>query len=276
MNRNEIITELKRRYLRNEPVTEKEIVESDPQFFYAVLQEFGSWHKLEKEVGLLQRHLKEREKYFLYLMMKERRERFGVEALRHKNIEEEVKEKIAEGFGTVKKLTKDILDGWNQDRVLYEAHTYFITGGTPESLKKDRSLLYENIYKYFADEEHFYKEYEKRFLIQPLDEVKEQPVQEKVEESLEVSETQDKFVGFDIDTLVAIGYMTKEEADEIRTAAAKPIEEVIEFVSKLDPNVTDQQLAKENRLMWLAIKHKFGSLDAARRKITEQVQGKMA
>ena len=270
MIKSEIIAELKRRYLRNEPVTEKEIVESDPQFFYAVLQEFGSWHKLEKEVGLLQRHLKEREKYFLYLLMKERKERFGVEALRHKNIEDDLKEKIAECFGTVKKLTKEILDGWNQDRVLFEAHTYFITGGTPQALKKERSWLYENIFKYFADEEHFYQEYEKRFLIQPLEEVKAMPESEIVEDSQEVSDSQESKVGFDIDTLVAIGYMTEKEAAEIKEAASKSIDEVIEFVSQLDPDVTDKQLAKENRLMWLAIKHKMGSLESARRKIAQQ------
>lgn len=266
MNRKEIITEFKTRYLKNDPITEKDIVISDPEYFRTVLEEFGSWHKLEKEVGILKRHIKEREKYFLFLMMKERKERFGVEALRHKNIEEEIKEKISDNFGTVKNLTKNILDGWNQDRVLFEAHTFFITGGTASSLKKYRSILFEKIPQFFVTEERFYKEYEKRFLIQPLNE----DIVEQVEPEEEVEEVKSVptgSVGFNIETLVAIGYMKQEDVEELRAAASKSKEEILEFVSGLDSNITDQELAKENRLMWLAIKNQLGGIDAARQEL---------
>lgn len=270
MNKEQMITEFKQRYLRNENVSEKEIAINDHQFFRAVLEEFGSWHKFEKEMGFLQRHLREREKYFLFMMMKERKERFGVEALRHKNIEDEIKEKITEGFGTVKKLTKDILDGWNQERVLFEAHTYFVTGGTAQSLKKERSLLAENISRFFANEEHFYAEYEKRFLIQPLNEVQAEivEVEPEVEELKEVSPVQNT-VGIDLDFLVNIGYMPKEKAVSLKKAYSIPVEEVYKFVSELDSNVSEEKLQQENSLMYLAI-NRLGGLAAIRQEQKEE------
>lgn len=264
MNKEEMITEFKQRYLRNEDVSEKEIAINDHQFFRTVLEEFGSWHKFEKEMGFLQRHLREREKYFLFMMMKERKERFGVEALRHKNIEDEIKEKITEGFGTVKKLTKDILDGWNQERVLFEAHTYFITGGTAQMLKKERSLLAENISRFFANEEHFYAEYEKRFLIQPLNEVQAEIVADVTEEEdLKDVTPVPNTVGIDLDFLVNIGYMPKEKAISLKKAYSIPEEEVYKFVSELDKNVSEEQLQQENSLMYLAI-NRLGGLEAIR------------
>lgn len=268
MKRNEIITEFKRRYLKNESVTEKDIVVNDLQFFHLVLEEFGSWHKLVKEVGLLNRHLKEREKYFLYLIMKERKERFPADVLRHKNIKPpELKAKIAEGFGTIKKLTHDILDGWNQDRVIYEAHTYFITGGRPELLSTDNPILSENIDKFFADEKHFYDEYQRRFLIQPLDEIH---TQQEIQEPEEVPAAP---TGLDISALlVAVGYLDKEKADNIAAAEKTSIEEVQEFVNNLDPNMTESQLAEENARMFLAVVNKFGNLSNARQQNVEKLK----
>ncbi|MCK1999980.1 hypothetical protein MZM54_01105 [[Brevibacterium] frigoritolerans] len=260
MNRKEIITEFKRRYLKNESVTEKDVVVNDLQFFHLVLEEFGSWHKLVKEVGILNRHLKEREKYYLYLMMKERKERFPSDVLRKKNIEPEIKEKIANGFGTIKKLTHEILDGWNQDRVIYEAHTYFITGGTPELLSKKNPILSENIAKFFADEAHFYDEYQRRFLIQPLEEIQ---TQQEIQEPEEVPAAQGQ--GLDISALLlAVGYLDKDKADNIAAAEKTSIEEVQEFVNNLDPNMTESQLAEENARMFLAVVNKFGNLSNAR------------
>ncbi|MED2737572.1 hypothetical protein [Bacillus toyonensis] len=268
--REELKTEYKRRFLKNETLSEIEVVNIDPDYFNAVLKVFGSWHKLEKEVGILQRHFKEREKYFLFLMMKERKERFGMEAMRHKNIEENVKESIMNGFGTVKKLTKDILDGWNQDRILFEAHTFFITGGKPNNLKKERSLLFEHIGKFFIDEEHFYDEYQKRFLIQPLEKANNNSTakssvikrtnKKKAERRPMLSG--DKLV--DIDLLIKMGYITNEDAASIKNMMKITREQMIEFVESKPMNYGDTELKNENEGMWQAIKKEFGSIDDVR------------
>lgn len=273
MNRNEIIEEVKLRYLRNEPITEKEIVASDLPFFHAVLEEFGSWHKMESEVGLKTKHIREREKYFLFMMMKERKERFGIEALRHKNIEDEVKLKITEYFRTVKKLTRDILDGWSQDRVLFETHTYHLIGGRPENLKRDRSLLYDNIIKFFISIDNFYQEYEKHFLINPLKESQQRSIRSDntMKESSKVVEPENNTSvnAFDLDTLVAYGFMEPEQADEIRKSAMITNDQIVEFVKELGDDVTSNQLFKDNRVMWVAIKKRFGGLEEAKKAISE-------
>ncbi|WP_088362375.1 hypothetical protein [Bacillus cereus] len=268
--REDLITEYKRRFLKNETLSEKEVVNIDPDYFNLVLKVFGSWHKLEKEVGILQRHFKEREKYFLFLMMKERKERFGIEAMRHKNIEDSVKTSIMNGFGTVKKLTKDILDGWNQDRILFEAHTFFITGGKPNNLKKERSLLAKHIGKFFIDEEHFYDEYQKRFLIQPLENAKnksaakttvaKKPVKKKVEKQPMLSGN----AGVDLEKLVKWGYISQDDAAAIKSALNITREQMIEFVESKPMNYGEKELKAENKEMWQAIKQEFGSIDDVR------------
>lgn len=270
----ELKTEYKRRFLKNETLSEIEVVNIDPDFFNVVLKVFGSWHKLEKEVGILQRHFKEREKYFLFLMMKERKERFGMEAMRHKNIEENVKESIMNGFGTVKKLTKDILDGWNQDRILFEAHTFFITGGKPNNLKKERSLLFEHIGKFFIDEEHFYDEYQKRFLIQPLEKTSNNTTtkstvikrtNKKKAERQKLLPTGSGNTELTVDKFLQWGYITKEDADEIKAAMNITREQLIEFVESKPMNYGDSDMKKEDKSMWRALQvHEFKSIDEVR------------
>ncbi|MFP7486497.1 hypothetical protein SFC65_20225 [Priestia filamentosa] len=267
MNREEIIEEMKLRYLKNEPITEREMVESDMPFFQDIIKVFGSWRKMEDSLGLKQRHINERERYFLFMTMKLRQERFGIDALRHKNIEEELKDKIKAQFRTVKKLIKEVINGWNQDRVVYEAHTYFLTGGTPESLQKKNPELYQKALLFFLSEEKFYNEYTKRLLINPIEEVeKAQETEKVVEEELQNNSAQ----GFGLKDLVEIGYMSKQEAQEIQMAAVLPKEDVLKYLETLGPEIDSASLAQENRVMFLAIRNKFGTLEEARQELQKQ------
>lgn len=290
-----LIDELKRRYLRNEPVTEQEIVQNDLEFFRKVIDAFGSWSKFEKKIGLLQRHLQERTRYFLYYTMLLRSQsEYGNERLRYKNIEPEMKKEIKKNFGTILKLTENIINGWSQDRVIFEAHTYFITGGLAQNLEAEKPELFEMIKLYFRDVNHFYEEYEKRFLIQPLNEVvveaagystdsaeesvnnvaqtsnqETEPTKEEISTPA-ASKQSSKKRGFDINSLVKAGYMSEDALKEVKEAASKSKEEVVDFVLGLDTQVTDQELSSTNRKMWLAVKNNFGDLESARIAATEQ------
>ncbi|MGF7535589.1 hypothetical protein AAGG74_18205 [Bacillus mexicanus] len=333
MKKDEILKEVIFRYLRNEPIAEKDIAEYDYDFFRTVLREFGTWNRMEIDFGFKAKHRKERDKYFLYMMMKERKKRFGIEALKYKNIEDEIKEKITYHFKTVKNLTRDILEGWSKEKVLFEAHTYHLTGGTPENLSENKTL-YKNIIEFFDSEDKFYQEYEKHFFINPLkmpvelgearkidvadsttlgrqmhNEVREKDTQkidetdnvgsdfsaqmanevgktetpkiqavnntafdlnEQINNEVGKKDTKNELsntVSYDLDTLVAFGFMEPEQAEMVKKAAKMPLKDIVFFIMQMDYGVSNEALSKENAIMWLAIKKRFGDLETAKKEI---------
>ncbi|WP_456363763.1 hypothetical protein [Priestia aryabhattai] len=279
----EIKQEFYKRFFLNQPVTELEVYNTDKDFFGKILNTFGSWAKFERETGFLQRHLREREKFFLYMKMKMRSQdvkRFGpnpaVEGLRHKSIEPEVKDRISECFGTIIALTNYIVDDWNEDRVVFEAHSHFITGASPEDLPKKDPIMYGKLIEIFAPkkdkenvakaEENFYAEYLKRFMINPLEMIS---AQKSLQEGMAEIKEKEKLptvgdVGIDLKTLIAIGYIKQEDAEQILASSKVGKEEVLDYVNSLDENITDSQLASQDTAKWLAVKNKFGSLKKAR------------
>lgn len=153
---------MKQRYWRHEPVMEREVFREDQTLFTSIIDAFGSWHAMERTIGLKARHLRERERYLLYLMLKERKKRFGSESLRHKNIEPELKTRIASHFRSVKKLTH-MIGVWTPDTLIYETHTHFITGGSDEDFPYRKQVL-----SLYPDMDSFYDAYERRLLLHPI------------------------------------------------------------------------------------------------------------
>ncbi|QJX80560.1 hypothetical protein [Priestia megaterium] len=295
-------TELKKEELKNKfyrlflsykPVTEKEIFNTNIEFFTEVINTFESWSKFEKETGFLQRHLREREKFLLYMTMKTRakdEERFGpdcaVEALRHKNIDETLKEKIAENFGTVRNLTNFINKNWNEDRVIFEAHSLFITGAEPHELAEKDPIMYDYLIEIFKGKdgdpakavENFYNEYVKRFMINPLEIAKASAkanneantgVEQRIQEIEEKEMLPTGRAGIDISTLEAIGYISSENANVVKESARMPREQILDYVSKLDSSMKDSELAKKDMTMWLAVKNVLGGLTNARKELSK-------
>jgi len=282
-----------RLFLAYEPVTEKEIFNKNIEFFTEVINTFESWSKFEKETGFLQRHLREREKFLLYMTMKTRaadEKRFGpdcaVEALRHKNIGDELKEKIAENFGTVKNLTNFINKNWNEDRVIFEAHSLFITGAEPHELAEKNPIMYDYLIEIFKGKdgdpakavENFYNEYVKRFMINPLEIAKASAkanteantgVEQGIQEIEEKEMLPTGRAGIDISTLEAIGYISSENANVVKESARMPREKILDYVSGLDPSMKDSELAKKDMTMWLAVKNVLGGLTNARKELSK-------
>ncbi|MFB8424682.1 hypothetical protein ACFC4S_21965 [Priestia megaterium] len=294
LKKEELKNKFNRLFLSYKPVTEKEIFNTNIEFFTEVINTFESWSRFEKETGFLQRHLKEREKFLLYKMMKLRsqdKKRFGtdaeIEALRHKNIGEDLKEKISENFGSVKNLTNFINEMWNEDRVIFEAHNLFITGAEPHELAEKNPIMYEYLIEIFkgkdgdADKavENFYKEYVKRFMINPPEIAAAAATNTETNTNTgldqEIQEIEENEAlptgrpGIDISTLEAIGYISSENADVLKESAKMPREEILEYVSKLDPAMKDSELARKNMRMWLAVKNVLGGLRNAREELTK-------
>ncbi|MED4285407.1 hypothetical protein P4679_26130 [Priestia megaterium] len=282
-----------RLFLSYEPVTEKEIFNNNIEFFREVINTFESWSKFEKETGFLQRHLREREKFLLYMTMKTRAkdtDRFGpdcaVEALRHKNIGDKLKEKIAENFGTVKNLTNFINKNWNEDRVIFEAHSLFITGAEPHELAEKDPIMYDYLIEIFKGKdgdsakavENFYNEYVKRFMINPLEIAKASAkanteantgVEQGIQEIEEKEMLPTGRAGIDISTLEAIGYISSENANVVKESARMPREKILDYVSELDPSMKDSELANKDMTMWLAVKNVLGGLTNARKELAK-------
>ena len=253
MEKPDIIIVFKQKYLRNEPLDERYIYDNDQDFYQQVLTGWGSWHKFRTELGLLERHLKERERYFLYLTMVLRVGRFNEEVLRHKNIEPEMKDRIVEAFGSVRHLVKDIIEDWGPEKILYDVHTYLITGGLPKRLVNKRPMLYKRLLNEFDNEDAFYDEYKKRFWLDPRLEFDEETLDENVQDD------DYSLLGL----MVSLGYMSETEADNVRKSKEVSEIEVLKFVKTLPEDMTESDLANTNQKMWLAIKQQFGSLENA-------------
>lgn len=213
-----------RMYLSGESLNEYDILNSKESFFRSVLQSYGSWHNFEKSVGILQRHIREREKFELYWIFKRREEKFGPESLRHKNIESKFKKKISDNFRTVTYLTNDLIKNMNNEALLYEVHAEILCGETLETIKKNEVMI-NRIEKNYDGLKGFKEEYKKMFLI----EIPEKTISKDMDEELDYELLSTVFS--DIQTLLDVGFITEKRLLEIQLELKEKEDEEESFSS---------------------------------------------
>lgn len=155
---------IKEMFITDMDVTNEEALKKNQRKFHKeVLSVYGSWDKALRANGISKRKQIQREKFVLYFMLKDRKEKYGPESVRPKNIQpEEFKDRIVRTFKTYKAL-KDIVENWNEDKVMFELHGAILTGETIPTIKENDSELYENMLAEFSTVEAAIEQYNKRF-----------------------------------------------------------------------------------------------------------------
>lgn len=194
-------------YLSGESLREYDILEKNELFFKTVLIKYGSWNNFEKSVGILQRHIRERERFELYWIFKRRLKEFGEESLRHKNIEDMFKEKMVDHFRTVSYVTNTLIKQGKNEALYYEVHARILCGITFEEILKLEEFKKFGIDK--IDKDSFFEEYQRKFL---LDLNKIYTIDNKEELDFELLET----VFTDVKTLIEIGFLDEDKLLEIQ------------------------------------------------------------
>lgn len=146
-----------------EVANEESVKKTERKFHKEVLSVYGSWDKALRANGISKRKQIQREKFVLYFMLKNRKEKYGAESVRPKNIQpEEFKDRIVKTFKTYKAL-KDIVENWNEDKVMFELHGAVLTGETIPTIKHNDPELYDNMVAEFLTVEAAIEQYNKRF-----------------------------------------------------------------------------------------------------------------
>lgn len=154
--------QLREMFGKHESLEEEEVRKKHPEVYDLGVATYGTWGKALALNGVKKKRLMERERFYLYFLMKERYRKFGEEALRHKNIDEETKTRIVDAYKTVKSLNVNVV-GWTRDRVLYEVRKLVLTGVDINRLKEADADLYKQMIRFFKTKEKMWKEYEQRF-----------------------------------------------------------------------------------------------------------------
>lgn len=162
MDKVQINHQFREMYAKNEEFDESVAKKNRKKLYNAVIAKYGDWDKALKLHGVTKKRLKERKKYFLYQIMRNRYEKFGEEALRPKNIEEEMKKEIVDVYDTLKNLNRSV-KFWNDEKTIYELRSYLLAGFTMESVKEADAKLYQKIEEQFGSIEEAKEEYLNRF-----------------------------------------------------------------------------------------------------------------
>jgi hypothetical protein len=167
MEKERLKEEYRKMFIADEPVTELEIFKNKSDFHKDVLLSFGSWGVFENEIGVLKRHLREKEKFELYKTFKTREKELGETAFEKSNIEKNEKEEIQYHFGTMKFFINQVLNGETAESALYDAHEYFKSGGVLYEMEEKDKELRERILEHYESKEDFVQAYVKKFLFPP-------------------------------------------------------------------------------------------------------------
>lgn len=166
--KSKIIKIFKMKFLRNEDLSEVAIAKYDLNYLLAILDEYGSFYEFEKEIGYLGRHSREREKYALFLTVLERFQEIGPDALRPKNIEDDLMEQIKKYYGSLSNLTKKIILEPSEESVLFVAHSNFMKGITIDQFENKCPNLHKEIIQRFESLFNFSAVYQKKLFLNPV------------------------------------------------------------------------------------------------------------
>jgi hypothetical protein len=169
MTKQEVNEKMKELYVSGESLDEGVVKKKNRKMHKEILSVYGSWEKAKRASDITQRKLREREKFMLYSILKVRQEKYGEEATRPKNIHpEEFKERIVKVYKTIKAV-KDIINNWNEDKVMYEMYTAFLTGSTIKEIKEGQHELYEHILDFYDSIDNALIQFNKRFGVPSLE-----------------------------------------------------------------------------------------------------------
>jgi len=273
----QIFNTFQRMYIMNESFRHEDVKRENNDFYEKVVETYHSWQKALRENGVNKRKLKEREKFFLYWIMKKRYMKFGESSLRPKNIDQETKDKIVDTYKTIKNL-KRIIKMWDEEKVLFEVRAKILTGETLDELEKSDSKLYQQILTYFDDLETFQEEYDSRFMLEGVLKENEKP---KEQESIKEEKEEKKSTAFSEDgrlrkMLIQLGDYTEQETNMLLEASEKTKDEVMIYLmekllqAKKEGIIpTDESIKEDNLSMYYAMRAYFGTFRQALKQITE-------
>lgn len=283
---------LKEHYVLDGNFSEEYVQKHNKPLFKLANEVYGDWQKALRNNQISKRKIREREKFVLYCMMKNRYEKWDKEALRNKNVlPVEIKDRIVDVYKTMKTL-KDVIFNWSEERVLYELHAYFLKGGTFEQLEEDEPTLYENMLEYFQDLNHLVQQYDRRFGMPTIDpehlvaslQDELEPIQVAGNENEEVLETvgeapvpvENSFLNGDLeDILVKLNYIEKDDIQHLKEATHISKEDISTYLFSMlaqvkmqDKKLTDNMIKEDDASMFFAIKAQYGDLKTAVQALT--------
>lgn len=276
--KDEVLEKVKELYVFNSEMDESSVKKERKRLYKDALSLFETWEKALKACGITKRKIREREKFILYFILKERYKKYGVEAMRPKNVQpEEIKERIVNSFKTLKAL-KDTITNWNEDKVMYELHSAFLTGTSLDEIEEKNPDLFENMMDHYKDVKHALNEYDKRFGLPTIDgkEIKIVTSENK-DLNMAVSNSYDNDEL--INMMIKLKYIENEE-DAKAILEAKNIEkqEIVSFVFRVLGNaqingekITEDSIKKENPAIYFAMRATYGSLENALREATNSL-----
>lgn len=197
--------------------------ENEKELYKEIVDVYGNVEKALRVNGITKKKLKEREKFAIYEMLKRRREKFGEEALRLKNIyPNQFKKRIVESYKTVKAV-KDLIDNWNERKVLFEMHRSFITGMKLDEVENVYPELYKEIQDYFGSYEQALESYDKWFGLPTIQESLGVHMEEMMnEDEVEVQHPQQMLLTFEdedqeiMNTIKALNEKNDQEKTQVK------------------------------------------------------------
>jgi hypothetical protein len=290
----ELVQELNKIFILNENLDEDEIKKKYPKLHEHALEAFGTWKKALRENGIKKRKLVENEKFYLYHIMKKRYQKYGEEALRPKNIEPEMKDRIVDSYKTLKALRNTIV-GWNEDKVLYEVRRLMISGHTFDEIEKNKNELYDKIMLYFDNLDELKEEYTTQFSLKELKQEENEDNEEEKQQKIELISKEKTAPKSAVQTLKEVEervfHMLKEinyyENEEVAEAVKRVMEgkyigkqEVMDYLFKQftasrmnGQMLTEEKIKTDNPTMYHAFKNYFKNLQEAFGEMTKKYIG---
>jgi len=275
LEQTQLFTTFQHMYIMNKSFRNEDVKRENGDFYEKVIDKYHSWQKALRENGINKRKLKERDKFYLYWIMKKRYNKFGESSLRPKNIDQETKDKIVETYKTIKNL-KRIIKMWDEEKVLFEVRAKILTGEKMEELEKKDPKLYQHIVAYFDDLETFQEEYHSRFMLEtPERNEQKEPIQVQQKEEPKTTSVSSED-GRLRKMLIQLGEFTEEETNMLIEASEKTKDEVMIYLmekllqaKKQGVIPSDESIKEENLTMYYAMRAYFGTFRQALKQITE-------
>lgn len=273
----ELNEKIKVLYIFYADLDEKEIKKERKLLYKEAIDAYGTWEKALVTNGITKRKIREREKFVLYYLLKVRFEKYGVEAIRPKNVHpDDIKNRIVHSFKTLKTL-KDIVLNWNEEKVMYELHAVFLTGTPVDTLKEKFPELYEQMLGYFSSYTNALNEYNKRFGLPDISPEKN-PMNETNLLQTRPQKVNNEEVDDLMSMLIKLRYIdNKSDAKAITEANRLRKEEVNSFLLHALAEaqisgipLTEDTIKTKNPVIYFAMKVHYSHLDNAFYEITKQ------
>ncbi|PGK51609.1 hypothetical protein CN918_27845 [Priestia megaterium] len=286
MTKQDVNEAIKKLYIMNESLEESDVKKLHKKLYKNAINLYGQWDKVLRGNFITKKKLKERQRFMLYAMLKNRYMQKGADKLKYKEIDPDTKEQIVQYYKTVKALKDIVISKWTEDKVMFEMRIVFMSGATVQNLDTEYPVLYEHILNHYNSLEMALEDYDKRFGMPTIS--ADMSVSKKQTASLELvlpskPEEQPQHSdegpvlenGLELEELanimVRIDYLdNKQDLYSMVEAQKVDVQEIQAYVmpryvtSKFDnKEFTLKTIYKENPVMHFAIKIHYGDLESA-------------